>query len=157
MYWRVQSLIPELYSVSPVSIIPSALNLMSSHVDALSVYDARDPTSTPQDLRESAHEASASRLSKLDSNTSLAGLRIGIPQVGFSFRLLFLHSNTLRNISQRNSPKLSSSPSVPFSHPSNLAAPNFSPSRSETHPTHSVHTTSLRAQRQVVICQGMME
>lgn len=55
--------------------------------DALSVYDVRDPTSVPQDLRESAHAASVARLSKLDSDSSLVGLRIGIPQEYFPAEL----------------------------------------------------------------------
>ncbi|KAF8603813.1 amidase signature enzyme [Ceratobasidium sp. AG-I] len=74
-------------SLDCVGVLARSVADTKSIFDALSVHDVRDPTSAPQDLRDSAHAASTARLSELDSTTSLAGLRIGIPQEYFPAEL----------------------------------------------------------------------
>lgn len=59
-----------------------------SHTDVISVYDSRDPTAAPPELRQKASSiVEESCLPKTFSSTqpnTLDGLRIGIPQVNTS-------------------------------------------------------------------------
>ena len=54
--------------------------------DFISVYDEKDPTAAPDDVRQMAANSVQERLHRLRRNrrtsTSLDGIRIGIPQVG---------------------------------------------------------------------------
>lgn len=61
----------------------------------LACYDVRDPTSAPEDLRLAAKSMSAARLGTLADDTSLAGIRIGVPQVNALFACSHPHTDSL--------------------------------------------------------------
>ncbi|KAG9105907.1 Trimeric GatFAB AmidoTransferase(AdT) complex subunit, partial [Ceratobasidium sp. 392] len=71
-------------SLDCVGVLASTVADAKIVYDAISHYDVRDPTSVPEDLRESAQAASQARINSFSSVTGyLTGIKIGIPREYF--------------------------------------------------------------------------
>ncbi|QRV88793.1 amidase [Ceratobasidium sp. AG-Ba] len=75
-------------SLDCVGVLASTVDDVQLVFDTLSRHDPRDPTSVPEDLRVSAHNAAQARLDSFNKSfESLEGIRIGIPQEYFPLEL----------------------------------------------------------------------
>ncbi|KAG8769774.1 Trimeric GatFAB AmidoTransferase(AdT) complex subunit [Ceratobasidium sp. 428] len=75
-------------SLDCIGVLASTVADAKTVHDAVSRYDTRDPTSVPEDLRQSAHAASEARLDSFSpASGPFSGITIGIPQEYFPAEL----------------------------------------------------------------------